>query len=90
MKRNQQINLGDRAKDTITGFSGVVISVHEYLNGCVRVGIQPEKLDKDGKIRESCVFDIEQVELVKTAKPKNKNPTGGPHNDPSRPSVPQR
>lgn len=43
----KMIILGDRVKDEITGLSGIVIAVTQWLNGCVRMQVQPEKL-KDG------------------------------------------
>lgn len=84
------INLGDKAKDTITGLTGTVISRHEYLNGCVRLTIQPYEV-KDGKPVETTTFDIEQMELVAPAKQERKLVSvGGPHTEPSRPSLPSR
>lgn len=83
------INLGDKAKDTITGLTGTVVSRHEYLNGCVRLALQPAEL-KDGKPVDSSVFDIQQIELIEAAKPRAVDPTGGPRDEPSRPSIPAR
>ncbi|MBN9007279.1 MAG: hypothetical protein J0H40_17915 [Rhizobiales bacterium] len=82
--------LGDKLKDTITGFTGIATSKHEYLNGCVRWSIQPDKCDKDGKPPEPQTFDMEQLVLVKAAKPRTVQPSGGPRNEPSRPSIPSR
>ena len=45
----KRIELGDTAKDSITGFSGVVIATTFWLHGCERLTLQPQKLDKDGK-----------------------------------------
>jgi hypothetical protein len=89
MSTRPDIALGDVVKDTITGFKGVVVSRHDYLNGCVRLGIQPKGL-KDGKPIEAQVFDIEQCELVTAAKPRAVKPSGGPRNDPARPAAPPR
>lgn len=58
-----EIKLGCKAKDTITGFTGIVTSITEWLNGCRRVGIQPQEL-KDGSIVKEHVFDIEQLEYI--------------------------
>jgi len=33
------LTLGCRARDTITGFEGVVTSITRWLNGCDRIGI---------------------------------------------------
>lgn len=83
------MKLGDTVKDTVTDFTGTVVSRHEYLNGCVRLSVQPREL-KDGKPIESQGFDIEQLQLVKAAEPRAVVPSGGPHNDPPRPAVPSR
>ena len=57
--------LGDRAKDSVTGVTGVVVCVTTWLNGCVRVGIQSETPDKDGKPMEAQYFDQSQLVVVK-------------------------
>ncbi|MDG6938500.1 MAG: hypothetical protein JRN42_08210 [Nitrososphaerota archaeon] len=70
--------LGQEVRDTITGFSGVVTSVTHWLNGCVRVGVQPREL-KDGKPIDAEVFDEEQLEAVKkSATEKAGRRSGGP------------
>ncbi len=43
------INLGDKVKDTITDFEGTAVARCVYLNGCVRIEVQPKEL-KDGKM----------------------------------------
>lgn len=58
-----EINLGDRVRDKITGFQGVVVVISSYLHGCRRLGIQPEEL-RDGKPGEAQFFDEPQLELV--------------------------
>ena len=35
--------LGDKVKDTITGFTGVVTGRSEWLFGCVRCAVQPAR-----------------------------------------------
>jgi hypothetical protein len=77
------INLGDRVRESITGFAGIVTARYEYLYGCVRVAVQPEKLAKDGKYQEALVFDEDQVVVVKAnavvgVAAKSKPTTGGP------------
>lgn len=66
MKEVQPAQLGDRVKCRITGFSGIVVAVTHWLNGCRRVSVQDEKL-KEGKLAEHQYFDEEQVEVVKRA-----------------------
>lgn len=75
------IKLGDIARDKVTGFQGMVVARIEYLNGCVRLGIQPTTLDKDGKMAESMFIDDTQCEKVDKEKPDIKGKsgkTGGP------------
>jgi hypothetical protein len=60
----QQIVLGKRYRDIVTGFTGIATCRVEYLNGCVRVGITPTELTKDGKSIESEYVDVDQVELL--------------------------
>jgi len=84
------INLGDKAKDSISGFSGIVTGVYKYLNGCVRMQIEADHLNKDGNVIGSQIFDVEQVVLVKAAQKKVMSPSGGPRPDPSPRTVPTR
>jgi hypothetical protein len=46
-KTQHTINLGDIAKDIITGVTGTVIASTKYLTNCERLTIQPMGL-KDG------------------------------------------
>lgn len=73
-----KINLGDRVKDMVTGFTGIAIGRTEWLNGCTRITVQPEKL-KDGKIVETGCFDEPQLVVVKKDQiPVGNRDTGGP------------
>lgn len=80
-----RINLGDIARDEITGFQGVVTARSQWLQGCDRLQLQPRDLD-DGSIRDPQWFDEPQVELVSTAAvtwtPEVRE-TGGPRPDPT-------
>lgn len=59
------VNLGDRVKDRISGFQGIAVARTEWLYGCVRITIQPEKSAKDGKPLENNTFDEPQCEVLK-------------------------
>ena len=59
------IAVGDRVKDMVTGFTGIVVCRSEWLNGCIRLQVQAEKLDKDGAIKDPVAFDEEQLTIVK-------------------------
>lgn len=77
------IQLGDVAKDSITGFAGVVVARTEWLNGCWRISLQPQGM-KDGKPVDSFTFDVEQLELVEARGHQAKKETGGPRPEPVR------
>lgn len=78
------IEIGKKAKDGLTGFEGIVTGITTYQYGCVRVFLEPENLDKDGKPMEGVWFDEQRVSLLPTAK------IGGPMDDPGPPIAPDR
>lgn len=91
MFNTQGIELGDRAKDRISGFSGIAIAITFWLNGCVRVTIQPEELPKDGKLGENYTFDVEQCEVTdKSVIEGPKIQHGGPSISPTQRTDPKR
>jgi hypothetical protein len=92
----EPIELGDRVKDSVTGFTGIAIAITTWLHGCIRIGVQPEKKDKDGKPLESVHFDQSQLVMVKKAihtpqvlevqakpKPEIRRSSGGPSREAS-------
>lgn len=85
------IKIGDRARDTITGYEGIVVARTEWLNKCIRLTIQTEEL-KDGKPIENYTFDEEQVALVRAGAHVSQKPaqTGGPTPEPARHAPPTR
>ncbi len=71
-----KLNNGDRVKDPISGFSGIVTCRLEYLNGCTRIQVNSEKLDA-GRPIDSQYFDEPQLVLVKKNVHGGVNNTGG-------------
>lgn len=57
------VTLGDKVKDTLTGFTGVVTGRVEYLTGCNQVYVLP-KSEKENEIKDGNWFDIERIEKV--------------------------
>lgn len=57
------IDLGDRARDTLTGFTGIVTGRVSYLTGCDQVLLLPRSSDET-KINGAEWFDIERIQLV--------------------------
>ena len=81
MKAN--IKLGDRARDTISGFEGVVICIANWRNGCQRVSIRPEACH-EGKPIEMETFDAEDLVLVSDEAVSRPSLVGGPSIAPTR------
>ena len=56
--------MGDLVRDRVSGFTGIAVSLHRYLQGCDRIAVQP-KVDKDGKLPELKTFDAPDLEVIK-------------------------
>ena len=76
---------GDKVKDTVTGFTGIVTAHAHYSTGCNQVLVQP-KLDKKSAWSEPRWFDIERIEIVKVGACEiATSPTGGPRGSEAAP-----
>ena len=85
-----KIKLGQKLRDTISGFEGIAICRTEWLNGCFRVSLQG-RVDKDGKLPESYTFDEPQLEIIANTPRENPNQlSGGPIPSPQRAKDPTR
>lgn len=62
-----EIQLGQFAKDIITGFHGTVVAKASYLTGCDQYALQPDAISNDFK--ESRWFDVSRIEVTNTTKP---------------------
>lgn len=74
------IKLGDKVKDPISGFEGVVVGRTDWLWGCVQLGVQPAALH-EGKPVERQWFDETALEVIENrggGLGPNQRPTGGP------------
>lgn len=58
----QKIKLGDKVKDKITGFEGIVISRIEYLNGCIQFGVKARV--KNAALKEAEYIDEKQLKWI--------------------------
>ena len=80
------IELGDTAKDIVTGYEGVVTSHAQYLTGCDQYAIQP--VAKGGTWSEGKWFDGNRLKVVKKgavkiAKSEDPKQNGGPSDNPA-------
>ncbi|KKM13316.1 hypothetical protein LCGC14_1717390 [marine sediment metagenome] len=82
----KKIELGDKVKDTITGFIGIAVARIEFINGCIQYQVAP-KVIKGGKFPEDVYIDKGSlIVLVPKNKPKKvKKPKRRPPGGPSRP-----
>lgn len=78
MHQDTNVQLGDEVEDKVSGFKGVAVSAHLYLNGCTRITVQP-KIDNDGKLPAHETFDEPQLKVVNPAvAEEGDHVTGGP------------
>lgn len=59
----ENIDLGDRVKDIITGFEGIVTGKCQYITGCDQVLVQPRVKD-DGSKAEGGWFDSDRCTVI--------------------------
>lgn len=73
-----EIVLGEKYRDTSSGFEGNAESVHFYRHGCERVSLRG--LNAQGDV-VSFSFDAPELEQVKTGRKVKllERKTGGPH-----------
>jgi len=76
------VKLGQKVKDRITGFEGIVIAKCFYLNGCTSCQIRPDKLKEDGSIHETQWIDEQQLDN------ESKASSGGPGDVPPAMATP--
>lgn len=83
----QQIDLGKKYKDRVTGFTGIAMARHDYLNGCARITLQSTEL-REGKPVDGHTFDIEDLVYVDDGVAVKARPTGGPGDVPAPRATP--
>lgn len=59
-------NLGDKARDVISGLTGIITSRAEHLYGCARYWLSPQET-KDGMPVNGGWFDEESLEVIEPA-----------------------
>lgn len=90
-RRGERVDtlLGSTVKDSVTGFTGMVVAETEWLHRPLTMGVDCQKL-VDGKLLETEWFDAGRLKVVKRGKPKvsadSAATSGGPQHDP-RPRV---
>ena len=59
------VNMGDLAKDEVTGFKGLVTAHVRHLTGCDTVWLTSQTETKDGNAVEQC-YDVLRLELLES------------------------
>ena len=78
------LELGARAKDQITGFTGVVTGMCQYISGCNQVLLIPP-VKADGDLISGQWFDVQRVAVLEGERVVlNNGGTPGPDAPPSR------
>ena len=67
--------LGLMAQDTVTGFKGILVSKHEYLNGCVQYHLEAKA--KTGDKPNAFYVDSQQIKIIGKGVTVEKDDTGG-------------
>lgn len=85
---------GDKVKDRVTGYEGIVIGVTHWLNGCIRIGIQGvgkmDELPKDAFWADSNQVEVLEAGVIKPGRLYTDEPPGGPALDPRKPMDPKK
>ncbi len=58
------IELGDKVRDKMTGYEGIVICIADWINGCKRPMVQAYGLDSNGKPIEAQSSDERDLEII--------------------------
>ena len=59
------------AKDSISGFQGIIITRGAHLFGCAQYGLAPQELGSDGSPKKTEYFDESRIEILDSTKAAN-------------------
>jgi len=58
------IELGQKVKDKVTGFTGMATAKIEYMNGCIQFLVMPRQKKDDKKYPKGSYIDVEQLDAI--------------------------
>ncbi len=84
-----EIKLGSRVKDKVTGFTGIATGRLVWEFACIRIAVQAQDLDKDGKPLDFQWFDEPRLDVLeeKAAETALASDKHGPGRDPAQRSL---
>lgn len=59
--------IGDRARDTISGLEGIIVGISQWTTGCARATIQPpitDRMKEEGKVPDAYSVDVLVLEMI--------------------------
>lgn len=59
-----KFELGLKAKDIVTQYTGIIMGRAQYLTGCNQYGICPQKLKEDGTTHDWIWFDENRLKIL--------------------------
>jgi len=71
-----EIELGDKVKDKVTGFIGIVVARTEFINGCIQYSVAP-KVGKNNQFQEEMSIDEQSLKVITKKKRPKDDPLGG-------------
>lgn len=64
MKTKFNYHMNTIAKDSISGFQGIIIARNAHLFGCSQYGLAPQELTSDGSTKKTEYFDESRIEII--------------------------
>lgn len=61
------IQLGDRVRDTVSGFEGIALARMEAIHEATQFRVHPTELATDGKIKDSVWLDETRLKVIKAS-----------------------
>lgn len=64
MSINRLPTLGDKCRDKVTGFTGILTAIATHLTGCDRCWLMPVAAPGSDKLPDGAWIDIDMLEIV--------------------------
>jgi len=58
------IQHGMKVRDNLSGFEGTVTAISDWAFGCIRIKVEPNRLDEKGAPIQNQVFDEQRLDII--------------------------